>query len=538
MALSTLHLTSATIAPPPSKHAAISLLTSPTPGLRVTVGAPTKYAGNPLFVQDQPWESRIDNGYPNVAQPADGRGYQLWYGNGAFDGSRHRTTLLYANSTDGIHWEKPALGLFDFNKANMPPFADLGTQNNVIVEGDGIGVYRDPYDADPSRRYKAFGLGCWLSPTLSFQGADGACGDLYEPAPLPPGVEQPVAEPLVRQFHGYIASSADGLTWPPKTHVSNISWPPPQKWDTHNNVFFDERSQSYVATTRDIPIETTGVERETSLTFSMGKEFAFNTTAPPPVIVRGSQAHQTYAQVTFPWLNMYLGFSMVFDSETEFGAVHCRLVSAPAPQGPWKAVGADSGSVLDAPDFLPLGAAGAFDSHVIFAAASPFAKATPLSGVESAPDGDDDLQWIYYMGGNGPHSGERNSSFGLATLRADGYAGVRGHGVFRTPSLVVTDAMLTATADFVGRGSALRVGVVPDGSDGKPPLELSIKNSMPLTSNATDAPMRFTGDCKGGLDLTAWLGKTIQLDVSLEGDAILYTIGFAPREATSSSAGC
>lgn len=29
------------------------------------------------------------------------------------------------------------------------------------------------------------------------------------------------------------------------------------------------------------------------------------------------------------------------------------------------------------------------------------------------------------MGGNGPHSGARNSSFGLATLRRDGYAAVR-----------------------------------------------------------------------------------------------------------------
>ena len=60
---------------------------------------------------------------------------------------------------------------------------------------------------------------------------------------------------------------------------------------------------------------------------------------------------------------------------------------------------------------------------------------------------------------------------------------------------------------------------------------------MPLIANATDAPMRFVGGCDG-LDLSSWIGKTVQLDVSLEGDAILYTIGFAPREATSSSAGC
>ena len=32
------------------------------------------------------------------------------------------------------------------------------------------------------------------------------------------------------------------------------------------------------------------------------------------------------------------------------------------------------------------------------------------------------------MGGNGPHNGARNSSFALATLREDGFAGVAGSG--------------------------------------------------------------------------------------------------------------
>ena len=49
--------------------------------------------------------------------------------------------------------------------------------------------------------------------------------------------------------------------------------------------------------------------------------------------------------------------------------------------------------------------------QVCFAAASPVA----WQGEER----------LYYMGGNGPHSGARNSSFGIATLRRDGYAAVR-----------------------------------------------------------------------------------------------------------------
>jgi len=52
------------------------------------------------------------------------------------------------------------------------------------------------------------------------------------------------------------------------------------------------------------------------------------------------------------------------------------------------------------------------------------------------------------MGGNGPHSGARNSSFALATLRADGYAALRGSGAFLTTRLTVAGPMLTATVDF------------------------------------------------------------------------------------------
>ena len=209
---------------------------------------------------------------------------------------------------------------------------------------------------------------------------------------------------------------------------------------------------------------------------------------------------------------------MVFDQDTG-DEVHCRLTFASRPEGPWHPV--EGGSIIEAPDFLPLGGREAFDSHVIFAAARPFRHGAGATAAE----------WMYYMGGNGPHDGERNSSFALATLRPDGFASVRGHGTFTTPSLTVTDVMLTATVDFglssAGRG-ALRVGVLPDGAM-EPPIGLSLNNSVALTANATDALMHWRGGC-GGPDLTPLLGKTVKLQVSLEGDAMLYALGFAPRE--------
>ena len=247
-----------------AKFAAISLLEAPSPGLRRVTGVPSKHRGNPLFVQDQPWETRIDNGYPNVVPPSeDNAAFQLWYGNQATNGSRDRYSLLYANSTDGLRWHKPNLGIFDFAAAGFPNFAHLGAANNIVVEADGVGVYYDPHDPDPARRYKAIGDGCWLSPTLAFFGGGGVCHDLYlsPPKPVPPA-NRP-------RFTGTIASSADGLRWP-HAQVVNVSWPPPHKWDTHSNVFWDAPGQTYVATTRSVPIEADGIQRETSLTRSAG----------------------------------------------------------------------------------------------------------------------------------------------------------------------------------------------------------------------------------------------------------------------------
>jgi hypothetical protein len=523
-----LHALAAT-ASNPTKLAAISLLpaTPPPPdGLRLSIGTPVKHRGNPLFVQDRPWETRIDNGYPNVVPPNDDypHGFQVWYGNQATNGSRNRYSLLYANSTDGIHWEKPNLGIFDFGAAGFPNFAHLGTANNIIVEGDGIGIFYDPHDPDPARRYKALGDACWLSPTLAFNG--GTCDNLYLSPP------PPVAPYKRPQFYGLSAASADGLTWP-REQLVNISWPPPQKWDTHNNVFFDDAGQTYVATTRSVPVEPTGLERETSLTRSVGPHFVFDTSKEaPPVIMRGNISHQTYAQVTFPWLNMYLGLVMVFDQDTG-DQVHCRLTQALKPEGPWRPVEGDN--IVDAPDFLPLGAAsgGAFDSHVIFAAARPF---------RHDDTGD---EWMYYMGGNGPHDGARESAFGLATLRPDGFACVRGQGTFTTPAIVVTDAVLTATVDFGpgvggdgggGGKGALRIGVLLDGATGDEAqaitTALSLASSVPLTANVTDGAMRWHGDDDHNALLATLVGKTIRLEVRMEGDALLYAIGFGGAGST------
>jgi hypothetical protein len=55
---------------------------TPVKGVGMVIGTVEKHAKNPLFVQDKPWEPRLDNGYPNVVyDPTDPQGaYRCWYG--------------------------------------------------------------------------------------------------------------------------------------------------------------------------------------------------------------------------------------------------------------------------------------------------------------------------------------------------------------------------------------------------------------------------------------------------------------------------
>ena len=67
---------------------------------------------------------------------------------------------------------------------------------------------------------------------------------------------------------------------------------------------------------------------------------------------------------------------------------------------------------------------------------------------------------IFYMGGDGPHdnggvdkSGAgRNTSFGLATLRPQGFAGISGSGKMTTRPLKASGTAVTITADILAPG--------------------------------------------------------------------------------------
>jgi hypothetical protein len=112
-----------------------------------------RYANNPVISQDYPWEIAI--GWSSIYRNPETGKYQLWYQGYAKGQVAERTQdhpVCYAESDDGIHFEKPMFDLFPLKGS---------PKNNIVMLGNGGYSYRygcwivvDPDPAATSRRYK------------------------------------------------------------------------------------------------------------------------------------------------------------------------------------------------------------------------------------------------------------------------------------------------------------------------------------------------------------------------------------------------
>jgi hypothetical protein len=132
--------------------------------------AAVKSERNPILVAEKPWEgTMVDVG--TVLYDADDKLFKMWYGAlemhyqpPAPPYHRYENLLkaanysehfrpCYATSRDGIHWERPSLGLVEFN----------GSKDNNLLPSDRrmeyfLGsIYKDARDTNPARRYKSVG---------------------------------------------------------------------------------------------------------------------------------------------------------------------------------------------------------------------------------------------------------------------------------------------------------------------------------------------------------------------------------------------
>lgn len=131
------------------------------------------------LVHDQPWEGP-GSGFNSVFK--DGPVYRMYYkarytileiGNGAK--ASHPSWLCYAESDDGVHWRKPALGLIEYKGS---------TANNIVMGEANLGrlriapglpaVFKDENPKAPAdAKYKAIIATHRPNGVIPFKSADG-----------------------------------------------------------------------------------------------------------------------------------------------------------------------------------------------------------------------------------------------------------------------------------------------------------------------------------------------------------------------------
>lgn len=248
----------------------------------LALGTVKKHEGNPLFEEDKPWEKRFDNLYANIAYDDEESTYKCWYSPFIVDNSskgmaleqrkeveyraprEREMAICYATSNDGLAWNKPELGLVEYDGSKANNILWRGGGDNAIPGGPhGSGILRDLRDPNPDRRYKAFLKSRILS----------------------------------------VAFSADGINWGPAMACPEAN----SAGDTHNNAFWAPTLGRYVGITRTW---SKSFKRQVARTSSDD----FLNWEKTHLVLEGSDGNQqTYAMPVFFHGGVYIGLLAIHD---------------------------------------------------------------------------------------------------------------------------------------------------------------------------------------------------------------------------------
>jgi hypothetical protein len=417
-------------------------------GLSRTVHAAVKHSGNPVLVPEPPWEGAM---VPStvIFDDADDT-FKLWYLTHArVPGVESTYVTCFATSSDGIHWDRPSVGDYEYD----------GSRNNNICLGNtagGMGVIKDARDPDPSRRFKA----------LVWHGGNRSRAD----------VERGWGANEQRGFYTFV--SPDGLHWSSASEEPVLTG----TGDTESLFGWDERCSRYVAYVRPgrkripgDPVPHRVIGRSTSEDFVHWTD---------PVVVIAPDADDP------PASEHYFMPVQVFHGQY-VGVVHV-FVPSPDPFGPfWPELTASRDGVRwrrlndsGRQRLVHPGPAGSFDAGMIRCARGIVERGDEL--------------WLYYGGWREDHGASRQhrhmttpreaqrqaAAIGLARLRLDGFVSLDAGD---------EDATLTTVPlPCAGQGLTLNARVTRPG--GYVVAEVLDEAGQPLAGYTRDDAIQFDGD--------------------------------------------
>lgn len=427
----------------------------------LVMNAPRK-TGEKCITADRPWESHRVCAYNSVIE--DGGICKMWYD--AIDSSGGRW-LCYATSRDGVHWQKPSLGIVEFQGAK---------DNNIVFpttnrahEPGCVFLDTNPR-CPPDARYKM---------VCSYDGPAGG--------------------------GTYVFASPDGLRWKPVSDKPSF-----RSSDTGNVAFFDERAKRYVAYIRTwTPMRMVGRCEFDDLA-DFGKEevvFGYDESDPPDM------DFYTNAAVKYPFAqDVYLIFPSAYFHYPE------PPVGKYSNDGPLDirlAVSRD-GVHFTRPDrkpYIGLGVKGEWDDSALYMTTGMIRKGAEI--------------WQYYVGSDFTHGaydvgkGKNLGAISRVVQRLDGFVSADAAytgGTLTTVPVAFSGKRLQLNIDTGVAGSA-KVEILD--ADGKPVPGFTLAEADVINGNYVAHAVTWQGKD----DVGALAGKPVRLRFVMR-DCKLYAFQF------------
>lgn len=397
-----------------------------------------KHPANPLLEADKPWEGKNVYVYGTVLPNESGSGYRMWYHALPETEGDDYYRLCYATSADGLHWDKPELGIVEYegSKANNI-FIRRGKRDHILS------VIHTPWEQDPARQYLM----------INFDGD-------------------------VNGESGYMAAwSPDGIHW-----TDAADKPVFRKGGDVGQFLYDFQNNEYVGYVKNTA-NVSGMRRRAVARTASADPLEW----PDPKLVvipdtvddrwaKGIQRTSFYGMSAFNYESMYIGFLWIFratDHEEGYfdGPIYCEIATSHDGVNWFRQEG-------DRPASLDVGPKGAWDAGMVFSATQPIVV-----------DGE---MWLYYGGVEGEHAGRTpwNGGIGLAKLRKDGFASLDARGETGT---VTTKRLASARGPLRVNAAAadgsVRVEVLT--ADGGPIPGYTREDCVPITGDHIDAQVTW-----------------------------------------------